>query len=66
MNLDHIVWRRPEPKRPSRAMAFHLYRDCHLIRNSGEAEVRERTAEAALGEGRLVCSFCYKRTESRS
>ena len=47
-------------------MAYHLHRDCHLIRNFGEAEVRERTVEAAVDEGSPLCSFCDKRSDRRT
>ena len=64
MSSDRVVWLRPEPTRRD-DVAYYLYSDCHLIRSFTKAEVRKRSMEAAIDEGRLLCSFCGKRTNAR-
>ena len=55
------VWLRPRPVSGPDNTMFHYFRDCHLVSRIAEAFIRRMTAEAAIDEGRLLCTFCHRR-----
>ena len=40
----------------------HLYRECHLLREIADRDVRRKTLGEALAEGRAVCKKCQEKS----